>query len=580
MIRNRLLLCRTCCVFITWISWLTVAQAGTGVDTLFRLSTDLRILRLWQHSPFLNVGQYPQGLTAKDSTAVLTQLAQLAQFAQRQEDQRLYWYVQLQKILFRGALGVQSSRLDAVAVAAYMDACPVLAVKASYWYLRGRDEFEHQHFDECFRWLLRAQQAFDQIGYDNIPEISEYLRGLADVYYRFGEYPTCIRYMQASVRYPPIIMRLRMAALNAIGHCYLQLGNYPQAQTYFLQTLKLALTHHDAAYTAIANTSVGHILIERRQFRQALPYLYRGYELSRISVPENAALTALYLAKALIALDSTRKAKAYIEKSQGFFKNKPWSDYDLHYYQAQTLYHKRVGDYRQATMYLDSSLRLQDTLRVRFNVQLLAASQIRVNAERYLRDLHSLEVEKTNAVRIRNIIVVALVLLTLVGAYALRQNHQKRMQEKRVLLARQQQAEALLTQYVANLQEKNQLIETISAELNQASPPPLQDHPPQPPSLDNLLNRVILTEVDWQQFKQLFEDVYPDFFAALQRHFPEVTPAEIRLLALLKLGISTKQMAFMLGVTMNTIRTSRYRLRRKLEHHQGDPNLDNLIQQL
>ena len=36
--------------------------------------------------------------------------------------------------------------------------------------------------------------------------------------------------------------------------------------------------------------------------------------------------------------------------------------------------------------------------------------------------------------------------------------------------------------------------------------------------------------------------------------FAELTPAEIRLLALLKLGISTKQMAYMLGVNMNTIR--------------------------
>ncbi len=566
------------------LGWSLLATAATAqVDSLFALDPDQRILRLWQMAPFVAVTNPPY-LKERDSTAVFAQLDRLRDFAEQQDDDRLFWTVQLHKILFRHTLLDLREKKSTVLENAqpYMDGCPVKVVQASYWYHRGLYEFGKQRFDAGFRWLMRAQQEFDRIGYQNIPEVSEYLTGLGGPYYFFGEYATCMRYMEASLRYPYLRVRDRIGANNTIGLCYQHLNDLPKAQAYFIRTQALSQLHHDSAYAAIATTNIGHVLLLRNQPNSALPHLYRGFSLSKTLVPENAALAALYIAKALLALDSTRKAKTYIDRSTSLFKNQPWSDYDLHYYQARTQYYKKTARHQLATAYLDSTLQLQDTLRVRFNTRLLTAAQTQVNAERYLNEVRQLETQKANAVQVRNIILLALGLLSLLGGYALRQNTQKRIQEKHVLLARQQRAEELLAQYVAHLEEKNRLIETISTELDQSRTPPTEpvSRPNDASGVGKLLNRVILTEVDWQQFRQLFENVYPDFFASLLERFPDLTPAEIRLLALLKLGISTKQMAFMLGVSMNTIRTSRYRLRRKLEQQQVTTNLDAFIQQL
>ena len=557
----------------------TLAQ----VDTLFRFNTDQRVLKLWQSAPFYPIDQLPYPRLS-DSTTLLAQYDKLAQEAQTQHDERLFWYVQLHKILLRHefrnrAYGQSTLLLEAQPT---LERCPVPVVRASYWYFLGRYQFGKQRFDDGFRWLLRAQQAFEQIGYHNIPEINEYLAGLGGRYFFFGEYATCIRYLEASLHYPSLSIHARLATLNTLGVCYQRLNNYPRAQTLFLRTQQQALAHRDSAYTAIATTNLGYMLLLRGRARQGLPYLYQGYSQSLIQVPENAALTALYLAKALLALDSSRKAKTYIDRSRGLFKNQAWSDYNLQYLQALTQYYRKAGDFRQATRYLDSTQQLQDTVRARFNARLLAASQAQVAAERYLSELRRLETQKTNAVQVRNIILVALLLLALASGYALWQNKQKRREEKRALLVEQQRAEERLTQYITHLEAKNRLLETISRELDQtrnSSVEPVGD-PPSPLGIGGLLNRVILTEVDWQQFKQLFEGVYPDFFNGLQSRFAELTPAEIRLLALLKLDISTKQMAYMLGVNTNTIRMSRYRLRRKLEAHQLDPNLATLIRQI
>ncbi|GAA4452447.1 hypothetical protein GCM10023189_15860 [Nibrella saemangeumensis] len=284
----------------------------------------------------------------------------------------------------------------------YFDQCPVPVVKASYWYQRGFYYFEEQRFDEGFRWLLRAQQAFEQIGYDRIPEISEYLSGLGGRYYFFGEYAICIRYMLASFRYPPWVRRAETTAHNTVGLSYQHLRRFPQAQAYFAKTLSLAGRYGDSAYVAIANTNLGHLLLLQGRPEPALPYLYNGYRFSwqpipENHVPENAALTALYLAQALLDLDSTRKARTYIDRSTQLFTNRPWSDYDLQYYQAQTRYYKKTGDYRLATIYLDSTRHLETSMRALFNSRLVAANQMQINAERYLNEVFRLEADKKNA---------------------------------------------------------------------------------------------------------------------------------------------------------------------------------------
>lgn len=569
---------------------LLAITAQAQIDTLFHYPADQRILKLWQAAPFVAITNPPY-LKERDSTAVFAQLDRLADFAQQQDDDRLFWTVQLHKLLFRHTLLDLRDKKPTVLEDAqpYMEGCPVQVVQASYWYHRGLFEIGNQRFDAGFRWLLRAQQTFKQIGYENIPEMSEYLTGLGGPYYFFGEYATCMRYMKASLRYPYLRVRDRVGANNTIGLCYQHLNDLPKAEAYFIRTQTLSQLYHDSAYAAIATTNIGHVLLLRNQPKSALPHLYRGFMLSKTLVPENAALTALYTAKALLVLDSTSKAKTYIDRSTRFFKNQPWSDYDLHYYQARTQYYKKIGNYRLATAYLDSTQHLQDTLRTRFNTRLLAAAQTQVSAERYLGNLRQLETEKANAVRVRNLILAALVVLTLAGLYALNQNRQKRRQEKQVLVEQQKRADQMLAhataqldQYMSHLQAKNQLIETISVELSQANhqPPAITPNPSATSPISGLLQRVILTEADWQQFKHLFEQVHPGFFVTLHDRFADLTPAEIRLLALLKLAIPTKEMAFMLGVTGETIRKSRYRLRRKLEQRQTDTTLESLIAQL
>ena len=81
--------------------------------------------------------------------------------------------------------------------------------------------------------------------------------------------------------------------------------------------------------------------------------------------------------------------------------------------------------------------------------------------------------------------------------------------------------------------------------------------------MEQLTHSTILTDDDWLRFRSIFEKAHPDFMAAQKLLCPGLTPAELRYLVLEKLQLSTHEMAQMLGVSDNTIRQTRARLRRK-----------------
>ena len=81
---------------------------------------------------------------------------------------------------------------------------------------------------------------------------------------------------------------------------------------------------------------------------------------------------------------------------------------------------------------------------------------------------------------------------------------------------------------------------------------------------------------DWDEFVTVFDQVHTDFFDRLKTHCPNLTAAELRLCSLIRLNLNSKDMAMILAISQDSLRISRYRLRKKLGLEKGD-NLTNHI---
>lgn len=84
----------------------------------------------------------------------------------------------------------------------------------------------------------------------------------------------------------------------------------------------------------------------------------------------------------------------------------------------------------------------------------------------------------------------------------------------------------------------------------------------------NELKDELLKQVDedgWYRFNLSFSKVHENFNRNLTEKHPNLTPSEIKLCGFIRLGMANKEIASVLNQTPDSIKTSRYRLRKKLE---------------
>jgi DNA-binding NarL/FixJ family response regulator/DNA-binding CsgD family transcriptional regulator len=81
-------------------------------------------------------------------------------------------------------------------------------------------------------------------------------------------------------------------------------------------------------------------------------------------------------------------------------------------------------------------------------------------------------------------------------------------------------------------------------------------------------------ENDWYRIKAHFEKIHPGFFDRLREKFPQLTPNDHKLCALLRMNLSTKEISQILKITAPSTEISRIRLRKKL----ALPKHVNLVQ--
>ena len=80
----------------------------------------------------------------------------------------------------------------------------------------------------------------------------------------------------------------------------------------------------------------------------------------------------------------------------------------------------------------------------------------------------------------------------------------------------------------------------------------------------------------WMSFKTYFENVHPTFFQNFLESFPDLSPAEIKLSAFLRLNLTSKEIASILFITPDSVKTARNRLRKKL-NLPPDENLNRFL---
>lgn len=136
-----------------------------------------------------------------------------------------------------------------------------------------------------------------------------------------------------------------------------------------------------------------------------------------------------------------------------------------------------------------------------------------------------------------------------------------------------------LSNHTLNLIKNNQFLEQMRSKLQAMVKDDRRDQKKQMQQLIAEINENFNHEQHWREFTVAFEQVHQQFFNSLRAFSQDLTSADMRLIALIKMNLDSADIATLLGISTDSLRVSRYRLRKKLNIQHGD-NLSAFIQTL
>lgn len=122
-----------------------------------------------------------------------------------------------------------------------------------------------------------------------------------------------------------------------------------------------------------------------------------------------------------------------------------------------------------------------------------------------------------------------------------------------------------LSGHILHLIEKNEVMEELRKGLTDIIRDDKRDQKKQLRSLVQKINGSFHQDAYWEEFRQIFDQVHQSFFSKLREQAPDLTGADLRLLALIKMNISSADMSKLLNVSPDSLRVFRYRVKKKLQ---------------
>ncbi|MFC5625890.1 tetratricopeptide repeat protein [Algoriphagus winogradskyi] len=410
--------------------------------------------------------------------------------------------------------------------------------------------------------LLRHEQAlkiYQQINDDaGEAETKSYIGGMFE---KIGAYPKALEYQRESLQqFETLGMRSEIAFVREnIGSIYEDLEKYDSAKFNFEQAFLLNSELGDSLRVIGNLNNLGDVFRKTREASKSLAFSKRAAEMSQ-------RLGVLTLQKSAVVDIS----KAYAE----------------------------MEDYESAFKYLEQSRQLSDMVFSEESTRQLAIQEAQYNLFTKNQQIKELEQTKNFDAKVKWLLLFLVSLLCVLGWVIF--NRQKlKIRSNRELLQRQEEIlkvkEQLITTEKENLKllelkmeaedkahsksltaqtlhviDKNQMLEDIQAKLKSILE---EDSKEQKKRIRNLIKQIDFNfshDSDWDDFKQTFERVHQDFFKNIQTRSGGLTPAEMKLASLMRLNLNSKEIASSLGISMDSLRISRYRLRKKLNLKKED----------
>ncbi|WP_229215301.1 tetratricopeptide repeat protein [Dyadobacter bucti] len=479
---------------------------------------------------------------------------------------------------------------------------------AGYLQEMGRILFFSGHYPQSLDYLLKADKIFRDKDDKNL--LAGNLGTLGELFYRNRQIPLARKQYDEALRYYEELKNESGKAeiYGRIGHLYEKRQLYDSA--FYFQHKALQAYQHVNHREGLAKIyeNLGSIYEDQMHYDSAYSNFNRAYVLNKIQGNDRAQIEVINNLG-----DVLRKTGKYRQGLVFSFQAMDLARRQGDFYQLSSAFNDIAKGYNflnkndSAFFYLAQSREYLSAIYSQESNKQLALLKTLYDIEKKDNEIEKLtQARKTDLLISIGTGVVVLLVIFIAGLIISRQKLKLRNEQKlhaqsmQVYETQNQLMEAELqnkklqeenlkqqleiktkelTSYTLHVIRKNQLLEDLQTRLEELGKEDKRDQKKQIRQLSEQIRLGLNDDQHWEEFRTIFEQVHQSFFDRLQQQSEALTSNDLRLVALIKMNLTSADMATLLGVSQDSLRVMRHRLRKKLNLQQGD-NISAYIQSI
>lgn len=446
------------------------------------------------------------------------------------------------------------------------------------------NQFDYEQGMNYFRTALEYAEKVESQA-----EIATAYNAIGGVYYNQQDYDDAYLYFKKSLDIrKKLDSEVHIAAsLNNVGEIYRIQGDFDRAIDYYNQAVQLNEKHEQWNYLATNYLNLALIASEQSLPDKAIDLFQKSKELTR------RAADTVALIKVMVDIGRHYNKFARYDEAIQLFKEVIDLSFLSHDLEGQrdanfglSVAYEHLGNMPRALDYFKKHTLLKDSL---FN--LTKADQLDELHTRFSVDLKEKELEikdseiallqrEKKIFRFRQLLLLLsllfIIFIAVLSYLALQYKHRKRRavfeeeaalnKKRHELVERELRLKSNeLTNFALHLVEKNKFLHELKAELKRLRHTPADARENRIKELALTVQQNINMNKELEEFQKTVDQVNAAFFVRLKEEFPTLTKNESNLCAMLRMNLSSKEIASLNNITVRAVEMSRYRLRKKFK---------------
>ncbi len=436
--------------------------------------------------------------------------------------------------------------------------------RANVYVLKGNNKLAIENY-------IKAAKIYQDL--NNKQLLAIIYTNLGNANANFKLYNKSIEYFKKSAEINKIYNDLSNLSINFLnmGVSYKEMDSLNRAATYYEKSLEIAKKVGSNLVMAQNYSNLANIYEKRGDHKKALAFYNSSLDIcKKEKIPYGLALNYASIGETYFFLKNYKVAIVNLNRALDYTKKLGIPKEQSKVYETLTNVHKAMGDYRNAFYFQSLFKQINDSLVNIEKHKQIVELQIKYDTAEKQKTISEMDVKQISQKLTIGYLFSLSLLLVLLSLWFFYRKKQS-LQEKKIaeVIAEKMKLELEIKNNelthkalkISHLQENNKLIASDVEEILKLSKVSNID-------INQLVRKIKSSSENiniWNEFDLRFKEIHGIFHSKVIAMYPDLSPVELRIVSLLRLNLTTKEIAEIMQRSIKTVENTRGIIRKKMK---------------